>query len=683
MKQQYTGPYTFDVATRTITLAGIEVPQERLALIVNSTVGFIYHNLEHEPTAQVTISGGNTVIVFPQYKDCETHRDSDALSIFYDDGVDLGQLIKDESDETQTLLQNEFDETQTAISDFRTEAKAESDETQTLLQNKFDETQAAIVSTTGGILSAVGYDAIDSFNGDYAIYQGGLDKGGVINIVGGVITVVTPGSGYSAGFANSVGGTRFVVEIDPSAFRMKVKAEFDQTQTLLQTEFDETQTAISDFRTEVKAESDETQSLLNAEFNETQTAISDFRTEVKAESDATQTLLQTEFDETQTAIADFRTEVKSESDATQTLLQNEFDETQTAISGFRTEVKAESDATQALLNLKLAGLINGFLGVEHLVKYSSENGYDIEIVPATYDGVNRNTGYSPSQIVFSKGGGVSMTIFLHYDNEGHLILVTSQYWTPSLLDTRAIWLDASDLTSIVTSGQYVTQWNSQLDSTWSARPFDNPPTTDSRPKSGVATINDLNAISFDAVDDDLLTYKNGIRRALADVDQGAQYSKEAVFIVARRNAPSSSRWLSAGVSGNRNFGTFFPGLGVNRMILDIGPNRVDYYYPAAFPAVGLFSFFVDSTAPSSELFFNGTRVSLDTTPFDMFAGRQDGVGGTTTGPGSGDDFGEVLVLREVPDRTTRQKIEGYLAHKWGLVSELPAGHPHKFAPPGV
>jgi hypothetical protein len=119
------------------------------------------------------------------------------------------------------------------------------------------------------------------------------------------------------------------------------------------------------------------------------------------------------------------------------------------------------------------------------------------------------------------------------------------------------------------------------------------------------------------------------------------------------------------------------------MILDIGPNRVDYYYPAAFPAVGLFSFFVDSTAPSSELFFNGTRVSLDTTPFDMFAGRQDGVGGTTIGPGSGDDFGEVLVLREVPDRTTRQKIEGYLAHKWGLTGGLPADHPHKFAPPGV
>ncbi len=593
MKQEYTGPYTFDVAARTITLAGIEVPQGRLALVVNSTVGFIYHNIEHEPTAQVSI----------------------------------------------------------------------------------------VPSTVGGILSAVGYDAIDSFNGDYALFQGGLDKGGVVNIVGGVITVVNPGNGYSAGFANSVGGTRFVIDIDPSFNTVIVFPRYKDCENHQNTD------ALSIFYDDgvdlgqlIKDESDETQALLQAEFDEMQTLVSAFKEEFKDEIDHTQSVLETRLESIDITLADFQAEALAESNATQNFLS---DTLRPVLDDFKTEAKSEADATQTLLNLKLAGLINGFLGVEHLVKYSSENGYDIEIVPATYDGVNRNTGYSPSQIVFSKGGGVSMTIFLHYDNEGHLILVTSQYWTPSLLDTRAIWLDASDLTSIVTSGQYVTRWNSQLDSTWSARPFDNPPTADSRPKSGVATINDLNAISFDAVDDDLLTYKNGIRRALADVDQGAQYSKEAVFIVARRNAPSSSRWLSAGVSGNRNFGTFFPGLGVNRMILDIGPNRVDYYYPAAFPAVGLFSFFVDSTAPSSELFFNGTRVSLDTTPFDMFAGRQDGVGGTTIGPGSGDDFGEVLVLREVPDRTTRQKIEGYLAHKWGLTGGLPADHPHKFAPPGV
>jgi hypothetical protein len=312
VKQQYTGPYSFDLAARTITLAGIEIPQERLALIVNATVGFVYHNIEHEPTAQVTISGGDTTIVFPRYKDCETHRDTDALSIFYDDGVDLGQLIKDESDETQALLQTEFDETQTAIVDFRTEAKAESDE----------------------------------------------------------------------------------------------------TQALLQAEFNETQTALADFRAEVKSESDETQALLQAEFNETQTALSDFQAEVKSEADETQTLLETESNETQAAIANFRTEVKSESDDSQVLLMG----LQTTITDFKAEAKNESDETQALLNLKLAGLINGFLGLDAIAKYSAENGVEIDFTPG---------GYGPSQIVFSQGGTPIKTINLTYDARGALVLVSA------------------------------------------------------------------------------------------------------------------------------------------------------------------------------------------------------------------------------------------------------------------
>jgi len=238
MKQQYKGTHTFDVASRTITLLGIEILPERLLLVVNSTVGFVYHNFAADPNADITISGGNTVIVFPQYKDCDAHRATDALSIFYDDGVDLGQLIQTESDETQvlltdfktevksefdatqTLLQTEFDETQTLLTDFKTEVKSEFAETQTLLQNEFDATQTLLTD-----------------------------------------------------------------------FKTEVKGEFDATQTLLQAEFDATQTLLSDFKTEAKAESDATQTLLQTEFDQTQTLLSDFKTEAKAESDATQTLL--------------------------------------------------------------------------------------------------------------------------------------------------------------------------------------------------------------------------------------------------------------------------------------------------------------------------------------------------------------------------------------------------------
>ena len=45
------------------------------------------------------------------------------------------------------------------------------------------------------------------------------------------------------------------------------------------------------------------------------------------------------------------------------------------------------------------------------------------------------------------------------------------------------------------------------------------------------------------------------------------------------------------------------------------------------------------------------------------------------------DIGEVILLSSVPDDTTRQKLEGYLAWKWGMTANLPTSHPYKYNPP--
>jgi hypothetical protein len=44
-------------------------------------------------------------------------------------------------------------------------------------------------------------------------------------------------------------------------------------------------------------------------------------------------------------------------------------------------------------------------------------------------------------------------------------------------------------------------------------------------------------------------------------------------------------------------------------------------------------------------------------------------------------IGEVITYPSVLTDTNRQKIEGYLAWKWGLQGSLPIGHPYKNAPP--
>ena len=146
MKQQFKGTVNLDVANRTITLVGIELTADRVLLAVNATVGFVYHNFSIDDPAEVTVVGRDTVLRFADYKDCDVHQDTDKIAVFYEDGVDLGKLIKDESDETQLLVQTEFNDTQTLLTDFKTEVKSESDATQTLIQNEFNETRTLLTN---------------------------------------------------------------------------------------------------------------------------------------------------------------------------------------------------------------------------------------------------------------------------------------------------------------------------------------------------------------------------------------------------------------------------------------------------------------------------------------------------------------------------------------------------------
>lgn len=160
MKKQFKGPLTLNVAAREVVLQGVELAADQVMLAYNATVGHVYHNFYADDPAQIIVSGGNTTIRFAPFKDCATHRDSDEVAVFYDDRVHLSELIKTESDQTQTLIQKEFDFIRdrqltsvyvppgpwnpTGAVGFQYEVKAESDETQTLIQNEFNETQAGI-----------------------------------------------------------------------------------------------------------------------------------------------------------------------------------------------------------------------------------------------------------------------------------------------------------------------------------------------------------------------------------------------------------------------------------------------------------------------------------------------------------------------------------------------------------
>jgi hypothetical protein len=47
----------------------------------------------------------------------------------------------------------------------------------------------------------------------------------------------------------------------------------------------------------------------------------------------------------------------------------------------------------------------------------------------------------------------------------------------------------------------------------------------------------------------------------------------------------------------------------------------------------------------------------------------------------GGALGEFILLDQVPDADTQRRLEGYLAHKWGIAGQIPEDHPYKVNPP--
>ena len=84
--------------------------------------------------------------------------------------------------------------------------------------------------------------------------------------------------------------------------------------------------------------------------------------------------------------------------------------------------------------------------------------------------------------------------------------------------------------------------------------------------------------------------------------------------------------------------------------------------------------FVNGTASNTTGTTNTTSIS-NSDNFDIGA-RAVGAGAMTG------DIAEILVGGSTLDTNQRQKIEGYLAHKYGLTGNLPSDHPYKTAAPG-
>lgn len=251
--------------------------------------------------------------------------------------------------------------------------------------------------------------------------------------------------------------------------------------------------------------------------------------------------------------------------------------------------------------------------------------------------------------------------------------------------TTRLWYDASDASTVTESGGLITAWN---DKSGSALHLSAAGTY--QPSYISAGQNGLNIIRFDGVDDVLIrgdatndnVFQNdgsGLLIAVRKVTSAA--TRKEIFLVSTNTAGVARATILAGATASK------AGLGGRRLDADsvqllASTNNVS---TTAFQIhVGEFDWtnsnaaiYIDGTQDGSTTTFQ-TDGSTSNTGSNRIAIGAASNSGNNPMPG---DIAEAIVVENDITTATRQKLEGYLAHKWGLVSSLPSDHPYKSSAP--
>lgn len=268
-----------------------------------------------------------------------------------------------------------------------------------------------------------------------------------------------------------------------------------------------------------------------------------------------------------------------------------------------------------------------------------------------------------------------------------------EWWTPSELTNAAAWYDAMDADTLkadwagtIPATTIVGRWLDKSGNGNHAMVWDNR----NKPKTGVATIGGSNAVSFvptaSATDDwdDYLEVSGSGASLTLNVDGSGGLSIFAVM--------NYDPYLLQG-NGSRNimFGKGAYKIGMtsdNILRCWVATSGLNVTAGVLTNQDIIVSFTRNDTNTLAEAYSNGTftvsntgTVLSDNTD-DLVIGGEDKFGGGSKKHYASVDFGEIILLRGAPSAETRQKVEGYLAHKWNLVSNLPADHPYKKLAPG-
>jgi hypothetical protein len=235
-------------------------------------------------------------------------------------------------------------------------------------------------------------------------------------------------------------------------------------------------------------------------------------------------------------------------------------------------------------------------------------------------------------------------------------------WQPSDLTTDPVhWFDAQDGATITTVGSNVSQWNDKGSGASNAIQA-----TDANRPAYVASsnINSLPALRVDGANGKALTFTSSGPTPLGEISfNGALNNLEVNF-------DTSSLVFGTGAVFNSTSPSIVEAAW-DTTTCTFWENGIQVAHFTGLTISTSGSIFIVQDANTAGGFSRGRYFSngaLFNRTFDY--GRAfDG------------DMGEMVSLNYKPTQAEREKIEGYMAHRWGLAGSLDSGHPYKSAAP--
>jgi hypothetical protein len=232
-------------------------------------------------------------------------------------------------------------------------------------------------------------------------------------------------------------------------------------------------------------------------------------------------------------------------------------------------------------------------------------------------------------------------------------------WNPSML-APALWLDAADANTITLNSGNVSQWN---DKSGNNRHLTQA-SAGSQPLYISSGLNGQNIVRFEAGD--------AISNGAVNLPIGSSARTMYVVYTPRTTTGVPNEIFSQGVTGSS--GKWFrlqfrPSPPGDPYFAGFSTDLSDFASITLTTKIGGITF--DSS--TGTLYRNGTQIAQGALTLNT--------DGNQIGTAMIGDMAEAVFVSRSLATLDRQKLEGYLAHKWGLTANLPNDHPYKTVGP--